>query len=319
MRIACSTLAIGMLVVMTLTAGGALSQQYPSKPIRMVTSPIGGSPDYVARVIAQAISAPLGQNIIIDNRPNGIIQAQIVASAPPDGYTLLVVSNVLWIEPLMKEAPYDAVKDFLPITLTNRSTLILAAHPSLAITSVKELIAYAKARPGELNYASGAAGTASHLAAELFKSMAGVSFVRIPYKGSALATNDLLSGRVQLSFYSPTSVIPHIKSGRLRALAVTSPQQSALLPGLPTVAESIPGYDASSTYGIFAPAKTPAAIINQLNQVTVRFLKTAEAKEKFLNVGSDAVGSSPRELADYIKMDLSRWSKVIKDGGIRAE
>lgn len=273
----------------------------------------------MARVIAQAISAPLGQNIIIDNRPNGIIQAQIVASAPPDGYTLLVVSNVLWIEPLMKEAPYDAVKDFLPITLTNRSTLILAAHPSLAITSVKELIAYAKARPGELNYASGAAGTASHLAAELFKSMAGVSFVRIPYKGSALATNDLLSGRVQLSFYSPTSVIPHIKSGRLRALAVTSPQQSALLPGLPTVAESIPGYDASSTYGIFAPAKTPAAIINQLNQVTVRFLKTAEAKEKFLNVGSDAVGNSPRELADYIKMDLSRWSKVIKDGGIRAE
>ena len=319
MRIACSTLAIGMLVVTTLTADSALGQQYPSKPIRMVTSPIGGSPDYVARVIAQAISAPLGQNIIIDNRPNGIIQAQIVATAPPDGYTLLVVSNVLWIEPLMKEAPYDAVKDFLPITLTNRSTLILAVHPSLPITSVKELIADAKARPGELNYATGAAGTASHLAAELFKSMAGVSFVRIPYKGSALATTDLLSGRVQLSFYSPPSVITHIKSGRLRALAVTSPRPSALLPDLPTVAESIPGYDASSAYGIFAPARTPAAIINQVNQVTVRFLKTAEAKEKFLNVGSDVVGSSPRELADYIKLDLPRWNKIIKEGGIRAE
>lgn len=319
MRIACSTLAIGMLAAATLTAEGALGQHYPTKPIRMVTSPIGGSPDYVARVIAQAITAPLGQNIIIDNRPNGIIQAQIVATAPPDGYTLLVVSNVLWIEPLMKETPYDAIRDFLPITLTNRSTLIVAVHPSLPVMSVRELIAYARARPGALNYATGAAGTASHLAAELFQSMAGVKFVRIPYKGSALATNDLLSGRVQLSFYSPPSVLTHIRSGRLRALAVTSSQPSALLPDLPTVAETIPGYDATSAYGIFAPAGTPAAIINQLNQVTARFLQSAEAKEKFLKVGSDAVGNSPREFAEYIKKDLPRWKKVISEGGIRAE
>jgi tripartite-type tricarboxylate transporter receptor subunit TctC len=313
-------LAVLLLPSTLLTAPmAALAQEYPSRPIRIVTSPIGGSPDFVARIVAQASTGSLGQNIIIDNRPNGITQAQIVAGAPPDGYTLLLVSNVLWVEPLMKETPYDPVRDFAPVTLTNRSTLILAVHPSLPIASVKELVAYASAHPGQLNYASGASGTASHLAAELFKSMAGVNFVRIPYKGSGLATTDLLSGRVQLSFFSPTSVIPHIKTGKLRALAVTSPQQSKLLPGVPTVAETLPGYEAGSTYGLFAPARTPAAVVNRWHDVTVRFLRTEEAKERFLKVGSETVGSTPREFADYIKAEIARWSKLIKVSGIRAD
>ena len=317
MRSARFTLVIAMLA--PATTGVALGQDYPVKPIRIVSSPIGGSGDYMARLVAQGISPLLGQNMIIDNRPIGVIQAQIAAGAPPNGHTLLSCSNVLWIEPLMKETPYDAVRDFVPITLTSRSTLVLTVHPSLPIANVKELIAYAKARAGELNYATGASGTASHLAAELFKSTAGVNFVRISYKGSGLATTDLVSGRVQLAFYSPTSVIPHIKTGKLRALGVTGLQPSALLPGLPTIAESIPGYDATSSYAVFAPAKTPAAIVDRLNQAAVQFLRTPEAKEKLVAVGSEPVGSSPRELAEYMKTDIARWAKVIREAGIRGE
>jgi tripartite-type tricarboxylate transporter receptor subunit TctC len=298
-------------------AGAVSAQNYPTKPVRIVTAAAGGSPDFVSRVIAQGISGPLGQQVIVDNRSSGIIPAEIVARAPPDGHTLLVTSNVLWIVTLMQKASYDPVQDFSPIAMTNMAPAVLVVHPSVPAKSVKELIALAKARPGELNYSSSTNGTASHLAGELFKAMAGVNMVRIAYKGAGLAINDLISGQVQLTFVTATSVMPHVKSGRLRAVAVTSARPFALFPELPTVAASgLPGYEATSVGCVLAPAKTPEAIVNRLNQEIVRFLRTNEAKEKFFSSGSEVVGGSPEQLAAAMKTEMTRMGKVIKDAGI---
>jgi len=313
---------VAALLSVGLTAWGASvasGQNYPNKPIRMVTGEVGGGPDYVARLIARGISGPLGQQVIVDNRPTGIIPADIVSKAPPDGYTLLVTSNVLWITPLLQNTPYDPLKDFLPITLATISPNILVVHPSVAAQSVKELIALAKAKPGTLNYASSSTGTASHLAGELFKSMAGVDIVRVPYKGASLATNDLISGQVQLAFFTATSVMPHVKTGRLRALAVTSAQRFARFPELPTVASALPGYESGAIYGVFAPAKTSRTIVNRLNQQIVQVLNTAEVKEKVFNAASEVVASLPEQLGTTMKSEIVRMGKVIKDAGIRID
>jgi tripartite-type tricarboxylate transporter receptor subunit TctC len=216
--------------------------------------------------------------------------------------------------------PYDPVKDFSPITLVAVSPTVLVVHPALPVQSVKELIALAKTKPGELNYAMGSAGSANHLAAELFKSMAGVDMLGIGYRGNGPAVNALIGGQVQLMFATASSVVPLVKSGRLKALAVASARQSALVPDLPTIAASgLPGYESISTTGFFAPAKTPAAIINRINHDSVRYLQTAEAKERFLAVGAETVGSSPEELGVKVKSEMARMGKVIKDAGIRAE
>jgi tripartite-type tricarboxylate transporter receptor subunit TctC len=294
-------------------------QDYPTKPIRFVGIGPGGSVDFVSRLIAQKIAGPLGQQVIIDNRP-GLVAFETVSKAAPDGYTLLVTTNALWILPLMQEVTYDPVKDFSPVGFTNKSPLVVVVHPLLPVKSVKELIALAKARPGELSYASSGAGAASQLGGELFKSMAGVNIVNIPYKGSGLATNDLITGRVPLSFFTATSLLPHIKSGRLRVLAVTSAQPSTQFPEWPTVAASgLPGYEAGSIYGIFAPAKTPETIIRRLNQEIVRVLNTAEVKEKFFSDGSEAAPGSPEQVAAMMKSEIVRMGKVIKDAGIRGD
>ena len=294
-----------------------VAQNYPSKPVRIVTAAAGGSPDFVSRMIAQGISGPLGQQVIVDNRSSGIIPAEIVARAPPDGYTLLVTSNVLWIVTLMQKTPYDPVKDFSPISLTNQAPAVLVVHPSVPAKSVRELIALARSRPGELNYSSSTNGTASHLAGELFKAMAGVDVVRIAYKGAGLAINDLISGQVQLTFVTATSVMPHVKSGRLRALAVTSARPFALFPELPTVADSgIPGYEATSVGCVLAPARTSEAIIQRLHQEIVRFLSTNETREKFFSSGSEVVGGTPEHLAAAMKSEMARMDKVIRNAGI---
>jgi tripartite-type tricarboxylate transporter receptor subunit TctC len=304
-------------IVAAVGASAARAQNYPSKPIRFVTAAAGGSPDFVSRVIAQGISGPLGQQVIVDNRSSGIIPAEIVARAAPDGYTLMVSSNALWIVTLMQSVTYDPVKDFAPIALTNMSPAVLVVHPSVPAKSVRELIALAKARPGELNYSSSTNGTASHLAGELFKAMAGVNMVRIAYKGAGIAINDLISGQVQLTFVTATSVMSHVKSGRLRALAVTSAQPFALLPELPTVAASgVPGYEATSLGCVMAPARIPETIVNRLNQEIVRYLRTPEAKEKFLIAGSEVVASSPEQLAIAMKSEMAKMGKVIRDAGI---
>ena len=306
------------VVMLVLGAGVVSGQNYPNKPIRIVTGAPGGNTDIVPRIISQGISGPLGQQVIIDNR-GGIIPIEIVSKAPPDGYTLLFDGATFWIGPLMQETFYDPVRDFSPVTMPVSSPNVLVVHPGVAANSVKELIALAKAKPGQLNYAAGSIGATPHLAVELFKAVAGVNITRINYKGTGPAVNALIGGEVQMMVVNVGAATTHIKSGRLKALAVAGTQPSALTPGLPTVAATVPGYEVVSLYGLFAPAKTPAAVIRQLNHEIVRFLKTSEAKERFFAAGSEPVGSSPEELAATIKSERARLGKVIKDAGIRIE
>lgn len=304
--------SVGLMVP---DANVAFGQDYPNRPIRVVTSGAGGSSDFASRLIAPVASASLGQQMVVDNRGNNA--GEIVSRAPADGYTLLVDGASHWIGPLLQSAPYDAVTDFSPITLVARAPHVLVVHPSVAASSVKELIAFAKASPGKLNYGSGGSGGATHLAVELFKVMSGVNFTRINYKGSGAAVSALIGGEVQLMITSVSSVSAQVKSGKLKVLALTTAQPSALLPGVPTVAASgVPGFVSVSMTGMFAPAKTPAATINRLNQEIVRILNRADVKERFLNAGVETVGSLPQELANDMKAEIATWGKVIKEAGI---
>ena len=310
----------GIFSVNLLGAVMVHGQDYPSKPIRIITGGATGTVGFTSRLIAQGISGPLGQQVVVDSRGSGVIIPEIVSKAPPDGYTLLVSGSALWLGPLMQTMPYDPVRDLSPISSVSRAPLLLVVTPSLPVSSVKELIALARAKPGELNYASNQLGGATHLAAELFKAMAGVNIVNILYKSDSQLLTDLFGGRVQLTFRGPALVIPQVKSGKLTALAVTSAEPSTLVPGLPTVAASgLPGYESVTIYAVFAPAKTPEAIIKRLNQEIVRFLKTTEAREQFFNSGVETIGSSPEELAATMKSEMTRAGKVIKDAGIKAE
>ena len=306
--------------VMVLGSGVVTAQNYPNKPIRIVTGTPGSASDFASRLIAQGLTGSLGQHVIVDNRV-GIVAIETVVKAPPDGYTLLYYASTLWLLPLMrKDVSYETLKDFAPITLTVRSPNILVVHPLVAANSVKELIVLAKAKPGTLNYASGGVGASSHLAGELFKAMAGVNILYIPYKGAPQALNDVIAGQVQMMFSTPVSVTPHVKSGRLRALAVTSAQPSTLVPGLPTVAASgLPGYESVQMSGVLVPAKTLRPIINRLNQEIVRVLNAPDVKEKFFKTEVEVVASSTEEFSAKIKSEMSRLGKVIKDAGIRAD
>ncbi|MEK7877069.1 MAG: tripartite tricarboxylate transporter substrate-binding protein, partial [Pseudomonadota bacterium] len=262
-----------------------------------------------------------GQQVIVENRGgSGVIPIEIVAKALPDGYTLLVFGTTLWLLPLIQKVSYNPVSDFSPITLAAITPLLLVVHPSLPVKSITELIAWAKAKPGELNYASGISGSATHLPAELFKAMAGVNIVRVAYKGGGPALTALIGGEAQVMFATSSGAAPHVNSGRLRALAVTSAQPSRLFPDLPTVAAAgLPGYDAASIMCIFAPARTPAALINRLNQEIVRVLNKPDVKERFIKAGSEVVAGSPAQLAATMKSDMATMGKVIKDAGIRAQ
>ena len=306
--------------MMLFGTSAVFGQNYPGRTIRIVTSEPGGSTDFLARLIAQGISSRLGKQVIVDNRGGGMLAAEFVSRAPSDGYTLLLSGTSLWLSPFMRDTLYDPLKSFSPITLAGNSPNVLVTHPSLPVRSLKELIALAKARPGELNYGSGSTGSPSHLAAELFKAMAGVNIVRIPYKGTGPAVNALVGGQVQLMFVSPTSVAPHVKAGRLRGLAVTAAQPSALAPGLPTVSGAgLTGYESTSSFGVLAPAYTPAAIIDRLNQEIVQVLTGAEAKERLFSAGVEPVGNSADAFAALIKSDMAKWGKLIKAAGIRDE
>ena len=309
--------AILWVGVTMLGAGAVFGQAYPNKPIRIVTGPVGGGSDFSARLIAQGISGPLGQPVIVENR-SAYMGPVIVAKAPPDGYTIVHAGSLLWLLPYMQDN-VPSEKDFSPITVTQIAPNILVVNPSLPVKSVKELIALAKAKPGALNYSSSASGTASHLSAELFKYMAGVNIVRIAYKGNGLAVRALVTGEVQFGFPSSGSSGPLIKSGQLRALAVTTARPSALYPDLPTVADGLPGYEMTNITGLLVPAKTPAPLIRRLNQEIVRVLSSADVKEKILSTGVEAATNSPEEFAAAIKLDKARLGKVIKEGRIRAE
>ena len=289
------------------------------KPVRIVTSPAGGGNDFPARLIARGISAPLGQQVIVDNRP-AILAPEIVAKAPPDGYTLLVAGSVHWIGPLVEKVSYDPIRDFAPVSLLDTAPTILVVHPSLPVKSVAQLVALAKARPGELNYSTGAPGSSNYLGAMLFSYLAGVNIVRIPYKGSGPAMTAVMSGETQVMFPSAGGAAPHVQSGRLRALAIGSAKPSALAPGLPTIAASgVPGYVSEALHAVFAPARTPPAIIARLNQEIVRYLQSAEGRIAFLKGGVEAVSSSPDELMATVKSEMATIGKVLKAAGVKPE
>ena len=309
------------LIGVFLPVAGAVSgQDFPTKPIRIITSGIGSGTDFTARLIAQGLAGPLGQPLIVDNRA-GVVPSQTVANALPDGYTLLVQGVTHWMAPLLLSAPYDPVKDFTPITIFDSSPSVIVLNASVAANSVKELIALAKSKPGQLNFGSnGGPGNIAHLSGELFGAMAGIKMVHVNYKVAASLIADMISGQVHMRFGSGSSLMPHVETGKLKALAVASAQPSALYPGLPTVtASGLPGYVAVSVTSAFAPANTPAPVVNRLNREIVRLAKTEEVKTQLFKTGADAVGSSPAELAALMKSDMVKFSKVIKDGGIKGD
>ena len=297
-----------------------LAQEFPHKPIRIYANQPGGIFDFMARLFAQGATGFLGQTVIVDNRPGNIIPAEIVAKAPPDGYSLLSHGVALATGALMQKMPYDPLTDFAAISWTASAPLVVTVHPSVPAQSVKELIALAKARPDALNYASTATGSTPHLATELFKHMAGVRITHIPYKGAGAAMIDMISGQVQILFAVPNAVIEHARTGRLRTLAVTSAEPFALLPGLPTVAASgIPGYESVGIYGLFAAAKTLDALVRRLNREITRIIQTEEAKKRMLGSGLEPVGSTPEQFDAKFKSESVRMEKVIKAAGIRME
>ncbi len=314
-RVLSSLIALGTAL---LCAGIACAEDYPYKPIRLTSPEAGGAGDVAARLIAQGLTAGLGHQVIVDNRPQ-LIGAELVKRASPDGYTLLQGSGSFFLGPLLRKTSYDPVRDFAPITLATSAPAMLVANPALPVKSLEELIALAKARPGELNYGSGAAGGGTHLAAELLKTMAGINIVRIPYSGDGPVTIALISGQIHVAFVNMGSVLPHVKAGRLRGLAVASKQPAAQLPGVPTVASLLPGFESGSLTVIVAPAKTPTPIINRLNQEIVRVLNRVEVKEKFASQGVEVVGSTPAELATIMKSQIASAAKIIKNAGITAD
>src|SRR5688500_5493195 len=313
-----------MLAFALLASGVAASQRYPSRPTRMgVAAPAGSGADIVARRVGQKMSEGLGQQIIIDNRggAGGTIGTDIAAKAPPDGYTLILVSGSHAINPgLYQKLPYDSINDFAPITQIATSPGILVVNPSLPVKSVKDLIALARAKPGQINYASAGSGTPPHLAGELFKVMAKIDMVHVPYKGNAPAFADVIGGQVSLIFPTMPSAMPFIKSGKLRPIAVTSAKRSPAAPDIPTIAESgLPGYEATSWYGILAPARTPPQIAARLHEVLISIIGSPDMKDKLAAQGLDPVGNTPQQFAAVIKSEITKWAKVVKASGAKPE
>ena len=302
--------------LMVLGASKVSGQDFPTRPIRILTGSAGGSADFSSRQVAQGLTASLGQQVIVDNR--SILANDIVAKAPPDGYTLLLDGGSFWIAPLIQETPYDVVRDFSAISSVITSPNVLVVHPSVTANSVKELIALAKARPGALNFASSGTGGSSHLSGELFKAMAGVNIIHVPFKGSGAALTSQLGGEVQMQFSPAATAAPHVKAGQLRALAATTAQPSPLAPGLPPISATLPGYEAIQILGIFAPARTPAARINRLSQEIVRILKLPDVREQLAGFGMEATGSTPEAMGAIVKSETAKWGKLIKDAGVRA-
>ena len=315
--------ALGALLALVVTTASA--QAYPTKPIRLVVPfPPGGATDILARDVAQKLTEAWGQQVIVDNRPGagGNIGSELVAKSAPDGYTLEMgtVGTHAINASLYAKMPYDHVKDFVPVILVAGVPNVLVVNPAVPANSVAELIAYAKANPGKLNFASSGNGTSIHLSGELFKFMAGVQMTHVPYKGSAPALQDLIGGQVQLMFDNLPPSLPQIKAGKLRALAVTSLARAPALPDVPTMAEAgLPGYEASSWFGVLAPAGTPPAIVTKLNAEIARWLATPEAKEKLSKQGANAAGGTPEDFAKHIAAETAKWAKVVKDSGAKID
>ena len=300
------------------------AETYPSRPIRMIVAyPPGGGTDQVGRVLADQLTVTLGQNVVVDNRggATGNIGTELAARAVPDGYTLLmgnVAPNAVNVS-LFKKLGFDPVKDFAPVSLVAVTPNILVAHPSMPVKTIKELIAYAKAKPGTLNFPSAGVGSSSHLAGEMLKSLAGISMVHIPFKGGGPALVAVIAGEVQIMFATMPAAMPHVKSGKVKPVAVTTAKRSQAMPELPTIAESgVKGYEASTWYGLLAPARTPPAIVTRLHADTVKIL-AGPTRQRLEAQGFEPEGGTPTEFAAYIKTEIVKWAKVIKDAGIPAE
>ena len=311
-------------VVLGLLVSDLLAQGYPAKPIRVIDAyPPGGSTDIVARLIGPKFQESQGQPWVIDNRPGaqGIIGTDIVAKAPPDGYTLLMFTGSHTVHPsIYKNLPYDLVKAFAPVTQTTTTTNVLVVHPSVPARTVKELIALAKARPGGLNFASGGPGSSTHMAAELFKSMAGIRMTHIPYKGAAPAVMATVGGETDLVFGSMPAAAPHIRSGRLRALGVSTAKRAIAMPELPTIAEAgLPGYESTNATGVLAPAGTPREIVAKLQQEIARVLNLPDIRERLLSLGAEPVGGTPEQFGEFIRTEIAKWAKVVKATGMELQ
>ena len=305
-------------------APSAWGQTYPAKAIRIVVPfPAGGTSDILSRAIGQKLTEEWKQPVVVDNRPGAgaNIGAEIVVKSPPDGYTLLLASTIHTINPsLYRKLAYDPIRDFTPITLIAATSQVLAVHPSLPVRTVKELVAYAKKRPGQIHYSSAGNGSQPHLTAELFKSRTGIDIIHVPYKGGPPAINDLLAGHVALSFATSPSAVPHVKSGKLRALAVSTAKRISALPDVPTIDESgVPGFEASGANGLVGPAGMPAAVVEKLNAAIVRIVKEP-AMQKFLNEpGAAPLTTTPAEYGAYIRSEVAKWAKAVKDSGARVD
>lgn len=313
---------ITLLCTLLLAAPPAHAQTFPSKPIRFVVpSSAGGGNDYLARLFGARITENWGQQVLVDLRPGaaGILGSEIVAKAPPDGHTILIVATGYGLNPsLYTKLPYDTIEDFARINLLAFSPNVLVVHPSMPVKSVKELIALAKSRPGELNYASSGAGTGGHLSIELLKHMAGINMVHVPYKGAGDATTAVVSGQVHLLMTAPGAAIPFVKAGRLRALAVGSAKRVKALPDVPTVAEAaLPGYDVDGYYGILAPGKTPRPIVDRLYAKFDRILKLPDVNQQMEARGFDPVSYTPEKFTEHVKKEMQKWPPVFKAAGIK--
>lgn len=316
---------ICMLLLLAGTGAHAADAPYPTKPIRFILGyPPGGASDAVARLLVAPLTTRLGQQIVIDNRPGagGNIAGEIAARSAPDGHTWFLGNNGILAtnQALYQKMPFDSLRDFATVVLIATQPSVLVTHPSLPVKNVKDLVGLARARPGQLNYASSGTGTAGHLAGELFKGLTKVSYQHIPYKGGGPAVIDLVSGQVHFMFATAASVIPHARSGRLRALAVTSVQRSPSVPELPTIAESgISGFEALTWHGLVVPAATPAPVIARINSEFNAALATGELKERLAAQGVEARGGKPEEFAAFLRTEIPKWTKVVRDSGAKVD
>lgn len=315
-------LALGFAPLVTVVHA---AEGYPQRPIRFVVpfAP-GGSTDTLARSIGIKLSETMGEQIVVDNRAggNGNIGMQIVAEAPPDGYTIVLgyIANLAIGPHLYAKLPFDPVKSFAPITLLAESPNILVAHPSLPVKNLKELIAYAKAHPGKLNFGSASVASVGHLTGVMLNQMAGIDMQHVPYKGSGQAVVDVVGGQIQLMFSGMSSVMPHVKAGRLKALVVTGAKRSPAVPDVPTIAESgFPGFSATAWYGVLAPAKTPKPIVKRLHDEIVKSLAQPDVKQRLESVGFELIGGTPEQLAEHIKTEIKKWEKVVKASGAKPD
>jgi tripartite-type tricarboxylate transporter receptor subunit TctC len=310
---AAATLAV---LPQTHAADGA----YPQRAVRLIVPyPPGGAGDIVGRLISAKLTEAFGQQVVVDNRGGGgqVIATQLAANAPPDGQTLFLASATHSINPaLRKNLPYDTLKDFAPITMVAQSPLVFVANQSLGVSSIKELIAAAKAKPGRINYASSGPGTGGHMSVELLKSMTGIDLVHIPYKGAGPALTDLIAGQVQVMCTSPLPAMPHVKSGRLRALAMTSPKRASFAPDIPAVAETLPGYQSTLWYALLAPAGTPQPILRRVHDDTLKVLRAKDVTQQLESQGAEPVGGTPQETQKFIQSEMAQWSRLVKQAKI---